>query len=85
MKNWIATNIIFETEEKLRHEQLNCKQRGSRFPTRKWNENVGVNGKSPRRFTLSKNFLKDVYSSLFTGNIPCVHFREAARNQVMKK
>ena len=66
-RNWIATNIISEPEEKLKHEKLDSKQRGSSFPTTKWSENFVVNRKSPRGFILSKNFVKDVSSSLFIG------------------
>ena len=67
VRNWIATNIISEREEKLKHEKVDSKQRDLSFPTRKWSENFVVNHKSPRGFLSSKNFLKAVSSSLFIG------------------
>ena len=66
VRNWIATNIISEPEETLKHEKLHSK-RDSSFPTRNWSENFVVNRKSPREFISSKNFLKAVSSSLFIG------------------
>ena len=67
IRNWIATNIISEREEKLKHEKVDSKQWDLNFPTRKWSENFVVNRKSPRGFLSSRNFLKAVSSSLFIG------------------
>ena len=66
-RNWIATNIIPEPEEKLKHEKLDSKQRSLSFSTTKCSENFVENRKSPRGFISFKNFIKAVSSSLFLG------------------
>ena len=66
-RNRIATKIISEPEEKLKHEKLDSKQRSSSFLTTKWSENFVVNRKSPIGFISSKHFVKAVSSSLFIG------------------
>ena len=50
-RNWIATNIISEPDEKSKHKKFDFKQRDSSFPTKKWSENFVVYRKSPREFT----------------------------------
>ena len=78
-RNWIATNIISKPQEKLKHEKLDSKQRGSSFPKTKWSENFVVNRKSPIGFISSKNFVKDVSSSLFIGRYSLCAFQSSCK------